>query len=223
MTRIVGRFNQPNAHSIVPVPVQGSGHMPGELGRARARAAQILLNSRSQAREIIAAGQEMGLAESKRAWELGYQAGSAQAQSELAPLLQTLADIVTSAALDREQNVRNLDETVLTLVMEVAREVLRHEATVSRETVLYVVRGALNELSAGPSVAIRVNPLDLPVLEEQRLDLGVPSSIDVMLVADPAVSQGGCLIESGTGRVDATIEKQLTRIRSYFDDHLSAC
>lgn len=223
MGRIVGRTNLANAQSTVPVPVQGRGHLPGEEGRARARAARILLNARAQAREIIAAGQELGMAESKRAWELGYQAGSAQARSELAPLLHTLSQIVTSATQDLEQNMRSLDGTVLSLVMEVARMVLHREASISRETVLYIVRDALSELSADSSVAIRVNPLDVQILEEQRLDLGLPANIDVMIVADPAVSQGGCLIESGAGRVDATIEKQLARIRRHFDDHLSAC
>jgi flagellar assembly protein FliH len=182
-----------------------------------------VLNARSQAREIIASGQESGLAESQRAWELGYQAGSEQAQSEQSQLLQTLSQIVRAAAQDREKNMHSLDETVLTLVMEVAHAVLRREVRTSREAILHVVRGALSELSTDTSVAIRINPLDLQTLEQQRLDLGLPASIDVSFVADPAISPGGCLIESGAGRVDATIEKQLERIRTYFDDHLNAC
>ncbi len=223
MARIVGRTNQVLVHSTVPAAVQGNGHLPGEEGRARTRAAKILLNARGQAREIIASGQAMGMAESNRAWELGYQAGSAQAQADRAPLLQSLSQMVAAAAQDREKSMRNADETALTLVMEVARAVLRREASVSPDTVLYVVRGALSELSTDSSVAIRVNPLDVQVLEDQRLNLGLPASVEVFVVADPAVSQGGCMIESGAGRVDATIEKQLARIRSYFDDHLSAC
>jgi len=223
MARIVERSNQPNPHSLVPAAIQGSGHTPEGEALARARAAQIVLNARAQAREIIASGQEVGRAESQRAWELGYQAGTAQAQSEHAQLLQTLSQIVSTAAQEHAQSVRNLDDTLLTLVMEVASAVLHREARTAPETILSVVRGALSELSADSSVSIRINPLDLEILEKQRLDLGLPASIAVSFIGDTAISPGGCQIESGAGRVDATLEKQLARIRTYFDDHISSC
>ena len=227
MARIVERVNQPNPHSVVPAAMQGSGHASGGEGRARARAAQIVLNARSQAREIIASGQEVSLTESQRAWDLsyqlGYQAGTAQAQSEHAQLLQRLSQVVSTAAQEHAQSVRNLDETLLTLVMEVANAVLHREARTAPETILSVVRGALSELSANSSVSIRINPLDLEMLEKQRLDLGLPASIEVSFIGDAAISLGGCQIESGAGRVDATLEKQLARIRTFFDDHISSC
>jgi flagellar assembly protein FliH len=222
MTHIVSRQNQSFARSAVPRSWEGSGHDAGLMGSARARAAQVLLAARGQAREILATARADGAADRRQGWEAGYQAGQTQAQQDHGGLIDALAALANGAAVDYQQSMRNLDKTVVALVLDVAGAVLRREASVSPDTILHVVRGALSELSAGASVAIRVNPADLAMLDEQRLDLGVAASVEIMLVGDPTVTRGGCLLESGAGRVDGTIEKQLGRIGSYFDDHLDA-
>jgi flagellar assembly protein FliH len=182
----------------------------------------VLVNAREQARNIVSEAREIGFSEQKEAWDQGFQAGLKQAQQEQASLTQSLARLVAGAVAAREQTMHNLDQTVVTLVLEVARAVLQREPTTAPDTILNVVRHAMRDLCVATTVAIRVNPDDVACLDQQRLELGLPAHTSVLIVGDPSVTRGGCLIESGAGRVDGTIEKQLARIGSTFDDHLAA-
>ena len=59
-------------------------------------------------------------------------------------------------------------------------------------------------------ITVRVNPADLPVIEErgQRLErAGREQLLDI--VPDPLVAAGGCVIESESGAIDAQLETQL--------------
>jgi flagellar assembly protein FliH len=222
MTRIISSTMQPAGRSGVPKAVQGSGHGGGDLGRSRARSAQTLLNARTQAREIIASAQAVGRTESQRAWELGYQAGLAQAQAEQAPLTEALSGVLAGAVQDYQRTVRAMDESVLELVLEICRAVLPREAAAQPEALLPVVRAALRDLSLESMVSLRVHPSHAEVLNDQRLHLGLPASVELRIVGDPAMAPGGCLIESGAGRVDATIDTQLARIRQTLREALHA-
>lgn len=99
---------------------------------------------------------------------------------------------------------------VLELACELARQVLRHELSVNPNALQSVIREALSLLVAeNKSALVRLNPLDLEVLEEVlRTEF---STLSLTLLADAAVTRGGCLIESAGTVVDGTLEKRWMR------------
>lgn len=99
---------------------------------------------------------------------------------------------------------------VLELACELARQVLRHELSVNPNALQSVIREALGLLVAeNKSALVRLNPLDLEVLEEVlRTEF---STLSLTLLADAAVTRGGCLIESAGTVVDGTLEKRWMR------------
>jgi flagellar assembly protein FliH len=99
---------------------------------------------------------------------------------------------------------------VLELACELARQVLRHELSVNPNALQSVIREALSLLVAeNKSALVRLNPLDLEVLEEVlRTEF---SNLSLTLLADAAVTRGGCLIESAGTVVDGTLEKRWMR------------
>lgn len=193
---------------------------------ARSQAATILLNARAQARAIIAEAQEtarsVAAAERRQAWESGYTDGMAQAGQQIAAAAQRLAALAASAAVAQEASLHNLDGAVLDLVLAISGAVIRREVECDPDMILRVAQSALSEMSAGPTVALRIHPDDEELLQSSLPALGLPASVHVALVADPTVSRGGCLIESGAGRVDATIETQIERLGQLLREHLHA-
>lgn len=99
---------------------------------------------------------------------------------------------------------------VLELACELARQVLRHELSVNPNALQSVIREALGLLVAeNKSALVRLNPLDLEVLEEVlRTEF---SNLSLTLLADATVTRGGCLIESAGTVVDGTLEKRWMR------------
>ncbi len=154
--------------------------------------------------------------------EHGYAEGVLRARAEQAAGLERLAELARGAASAHVESMRNLDRTVVLLVLELVRTVVKHEASVAPETILQVVRAAMDELSLETAVAVRVHPDDVALLEAGLAGIGVPAGVAIAVQADPALSRGGCVLESGAGRVDATMETQLQRIESLFHEQLHA-
>jgi len=88
--------------------------------------------------------------------------------------------------------------------------VLRHELSVNPNALQPVIREALGLLVAqSKSALVRLNPLDLEVLEDvMRTEF---SNLSLTLLADATVTRGGCLIESAGTVVDGTLEKRWMR------------
>lgn len=97
----------------------------------------------------------------------------------------------------------------------VAAQILTREISLSEDAVLGFVREAIREVALSDHVRIRVNPFDSEVVRKHKQELLsiAPSVRAVDVVDDPAI-QGGCLIESDGGVIDASIE---TRLRLVLD------
>ncbi|MCF8209910.1 MAG: flagellar assembly protein FliH [Rhodoferax sp.] len=99
---------------------------------------------------------------------------------------------------------------VLELACELARQVLRHEMATNPNALQPVIREALGLLAMDSKAAlIRLNPMDLDILAEVlRQEF---SYLSLTLVADAAVSRGGCLVEAAGTVVDGTLERRWAR------------
>ena len=99
---------------------------------------------------------------------------------------------------------------VLDLACELARQVVRRELSINTDTLQPVLREAMGLLAADTkSAVIRLNPLDLEVLEPVlRSEF---AGLALTLLPEEAVSRGGCLVESAGTVVDGTLEKRWAR------------
>jgi flagellar assembly protein FliH len=121
-----------------------------------------------------------------------------------------LAALVESAhaQLDAAQQVAA--RGMLELACELARQVLRHEISVNPNVLLPVIREALTPLIAdSKSTVIKLHPLDMDVLQDVlRADY---PNLPLTLLADDAISRGGCVVQSAGTQIDGTLEKRWAR------------
>lgn len=113
----------------------------------------------------------------------------------------------------REDWFRAAEARYADLALEVARRALANELNTSRESVLAIAREVLAETRAGTSVRIRVNPSDVSVMEAHRADLlaAFTNLRGLEIVTDNSVD-GGVLVESDEGLIDARVGSYLERI-----------
>lgn len=121
-----------------------------------------------------------------------------------------LAALVESAhaQLDAAQQVAA--RGMLELACELARQVLRHEISVNPNVLLPVIREALTPLIAdSKSTVIKLHPLDMDMLQDVlRADY---PNLPLTLLADDAISRGGCVVQSAGTQIDGTLEKRWAR------------
>jgi flagellar assembly protein FliH len=103
---------------------------------------------------------------------------------------------------------------MLDLALEVARKVVREELMQQPAHVLAIVRDALRRVQGFGRLRIRVNPLDVDLLRQNRPSLlQVVDGVEgIEIVEDRRVDQGGCVIETEQGVYDARIRTQLGEI-----------
>jgi flagellar assembly protein FliH len=149
----------------------------------------------------------------------GYEAGQAQGYAEATLKAQQAraADKERFDGLLEQLQVRfdelssQTADALLDLALDIAGQVLRHEVQTRRDGILPVVREALAfviETYAHPTV--RLAPADFDLVRESLRGDGQLHGCRV--VADAAMTPGGCRVETPQGEVDATLATRWRRV-----------
>jgi len=180
--------------------------------------AAVLLQEQVRAREEseeLEAARQAGYAE-------GFVQGRAQALLEAQQQIKDyianqgqesahrFAALFEAAQAQLEAAEQLAGQGVLELACELARQVLRHEIASNPNVLLPVIREALGLLFADSRGAtVKLHPLDLDVLQD-ILREEYPS-LPLTLLADPAITRGGCLVESAGTLIDGRLQKRWAR------------
>lgn len=152
------------------------------------------------ARQAIEQQAEIAAANARTAAHAeGHAAGLAAAQAETERLVAVLATISDHAG----RHEQKLADEVLDLALVLARQLVGEALCVRREFILPIVAAALRQLPQSTQrVELRLNPADVALVRERLADDAEgPRAI---LVADPAIAPGGCLLDTEQASVDAT-------------------
>ena len=100
------------------------------------------------------------------------------------------------------------------LAVEIARKVVHACAEEKRDLIVEQAKQAVLRVRESPLIRILAHPRDLSALEavHDRLVAVCDGPVTIRLEADPAVAPGGCLVQTPTHCVDATLDGQLARI-----------
>ena len=102
------------------------------------------------------------------------------------------------------------------VAVAIAERVVRRELAAAPEITMALVREAL-ELAAGSAeLVLRLNPEDFNLLgdQAQRMAAELTRLGKVDVVADPAITKGGCRVDTRHGTIDQQLEVQLARIEA---------
>jgi flagellar assembly protein FliH len=84
----------------------------------------------------------------------------------------------------------------------------------TKSRILDLVREALHLAAGNERITIRLHPDDQATLGDRALKLveELGSLAEVRIVAEPAISRGGCRVDTEFGSIDQQLEAQLARI-----------
>ena len=140
----------------------------------------------------------------------GFHAGQLKARQEadaaLAPKLASLEQLMTQLLEPIADQDRNLEHAMVTLVSQLAREVIQRDLLVDSSQIRQVLREALKLLPMGASnVRIHINPQDFELVKALR----ERHEENWKIVEDSDLLPGGCRIETEQSRIDASVETRL--------------
>ena len=151
----------------------------------------------------------------RKAYEAGYQAGQAAAKAEMEKMVAAKAEALTSMIDDvvsqRTRLVADSEQGVVRLACQIARRIVEKVAQTDGETIVRVVKAALERLAENQKVTLRVNPVDVEALRQHKSEwleaTRAGSAVDIK--EDERIRRGGCLIEGSSGNIEAEIDRQL--------------
>ena len=159
----------------------------------------------------------------EQAFEEGFAAGVAQAQSQLDGPASALAAAADQLQALRTDAAASVEADAVDLALRIAEQAVGAALAVHPELVVEAVRGALRRLVERDRVLILVNPDDLELVRDHvgRLvgELGGIEHCEVQ--AERRVRPGGAIVRTSEGEVDATLETKLARAREVLEHELA--
>jgi flagellar assembly protein FliH len=186
--------------------VDGSDDTTGATGGAEQEGVttEVLQQARQLAHaEGFARGHDAGAQEVRDALEATLRKTAEETAVRMAQLLRNTRD-------NLKKSEDQISRQILEIACDLARQVVRRELQSDTNPLKPVIAEALSQLvDDGLPATVRMNPGDLMLMKGALLE--TLSSPVPEFVADASVSPGGCVVESATMAVDATIEKRWAR------------
>jgi flagellar biosynthesis/type III secretory pathway protein FliH len=144
----------------------------------------------------------------------GHAAGMAAAEAAMAPLLESLRNLLNGIHENHTAFYRAAERQVVDLSLQIAQKVVEREIENMPDLAVNVIRSALDEMDARTAIRVRVNPDDFEVLQRRWASV-VPSGVNaerIELQPDDRVQAGGGIIETTHGQADAQLSTKLEQL-----------
>ena len=187
---------------------------------AQDEADSIIAGAEEKARQIEADSRTAFEAERREAGEqgraAGREAGFGEGKAEVERLIVRTQTVLERAQDKRAEILEETEQEIISLVLLIAKKVIKVISENQKNVVISNVVQALRKVKGRGNIIIRVNIADLKLSTEHTKDFInlVEGAKSVQIVEDSSVDEGGCIIETDFGEIDARIASQLTELET---------
>ena len=148
------------------------------------------------------------------AYQEGYQTGMGELDEKRDDLEKRAKGIEKEAEKQIEEFWKTIEPELLKLAVDISRQIIGKQIEEDDTYVLTTVKNGLHQLRDKREIKIRVNPEDFEFMRTRKdeITMSCEGLNSVEIIDDRRVGQGGCLIETSNGDLDARIETQLGEV-----------
>ena len=207
-------FLDEQGHCSIEELNQSISRQQAKLEEDSLRAKTMLQEAEKKSREIYEEAYAKG-------FRHGQSAGETKVLEEAKDLLDYLKHLAQAVAVSQEEIIVSTEESIGKLALEIAGKIIRREIQMDESVVQGIVCESLKAIKSGNSIKLRVSVQDVDRIRHQK-DVILQTVNHVTgfeIIEDPGIEQGGCVVETDFGIVDARIYSQLQEIgRAFFGD-----
>ncbi len=113
-------------------------------------------------------------------------------------------------------------QAMLPLVVQAAKKVVGTQLKLHPETIVDIVMAALTPVTQNHKITIFVSKKDKEILEKEKDRIKeILEQLESLQVKErEGIQEGGCIIETETGIINATLENQWRSIEAAFDQYM---
>ncbi|AEF80963.1 flagellar assembly protein FliH [Leadbettera azotonutricia] len=188
--------------------------------QAQDEADKIVAEANEKARQIETDSRAAFEAERKEAEERGREAGRetgfSEGKAEVERLVQRTQTVLERAQDKRAEILAESEQEIIDLVLLITRKVVKVITENQRNVIISNVVQALRKVKGRGNIIIKVNMADVKLSTDHIKDFiaMVEGAKSIQVVEDSTVDQGGCIIETDFGEIDARISSQLAELET---------
>ena len=156
----------------------------------------------------------------KEAFDRGY----AEGQKELEAVARQRIDETMACYANTFAEISGLkntlraqvEEEVVRLAVAVAKKIVCREISLDATIIHTLVRVALERVSGKSRIVVHLSPTDYEYMRAKREELEQLHGQEITFTPDHTITQGGCLIQTETGDIDARIEEEFHEVENVF-------
>lgn len=142
----------------------------------------------------------------------GYEAGILQAREDIEALRESISVFMNA----KQEVFEYIAPDILEISIDIAQKIIKKEITQDPQMILDKITEILKTLSKEETkINLKVNPSQVSILKQSIPDILSDAGLDarIIIVPDETVTEGGCVVTTANGIIDATIESQILIIK----------
>ena len=162
-------------------------------------------------RNLISRAKEEANSIREAAAKEGYEEGINAAKQDIDNLRESMEDFFNA----KQDVYDEIAPDILEISLDIAKKIIKKEMKESPEILLDNIKDILKGLSKEESkIVLKVNPAQVAMLKQEMPEAVSMAGLEakVIIVPDENTMEGGCMVTTDNGVIDATIETQLAII-----------
>ncbi|WP_372758246.1 FliH/SctL family protein [Litorivivens sp.] len=152
----------------------------------------------------------------EQARQEGYSLGREEGRKSFDEEIARLQQMLNAFAAPLNDIDEHVEHQLGALALSIGKQLCRAELSLNPTHILPIVHDGLEQLSGQREpVTLRLNPKDCQLLAEEGI-----AGTGVILLEDPSITTGGCVMTAGSSRIDERLESRLGKlVDQLFDEH----
>ncbi|MCL7746466.1 flagellar assembly protein FliH [Halalkalibacter alkaliphilus] len=197
-----------------------------EIQEAEEKAGRIILEAEDQAkviRETIRMEQEQATLEieqlkqtaEEQGYKDGYEKGQAEGFSSYSNLIDQAQHIINQSEQEYEKTIESAQPVIVELAAALAQRMVNQKLTEDPDMWADLLTQVMTEVREHENVRIYVHPdwFERTNQQKEELEQLLSHTERLFIYPDAGLMKNGCVIESKYGRIDATVDKQLSELK----------
>lgn len=179
-----------------------------EYEQLQAKIEEEMLIHQNKVEELYQATKENGYQE-------GYQKGYQEGQRQCEEFIREAQDIVNASRNDYFHKLEEAEPLIVQLAVKVAEKIVLNLLETDAENWFSIVKAVIAEVREQDYVKLYVHPnwYDYTLTRKEELQLLLPNCDQLYIYPDIHLKDHGCQIETQYGKIDASLDSQLTEIK----------
>lgn len=133
-----------------------------------------------------------------------------------------IEEVIENLRLQYFVNMTTFEEKLVETSVIVAEHLIANEVNTNNNIVINTLRKSLDELNKDKIFEIYINPNDYDTLTKVKSTIFTNESLskNIEIISDSNIKQGGVLLNTSTGIIDARIETQLNKIKELLKENI---